>query len=506
MRHVLVIFMMGILTSVHSQTDKPKPPDSPQEEGKEDAAFHYHMGLNCYDGLGDPPDYIKAVVHFKRAAQLNHPQAQGMLGQCYRNGRGVNRDPVKAFYWIERASKQNDPIALFLYGTLLATGQGTPLNYKKALTYYLKAAAKGHAAAMNNIGALHEQGNGVPRNYVEALKWYKMAAAMNLANAQCNLGQLYASGRGTVVNMTEAVKWYQKAANQNHPQAQFLLGAAYYFGKGVKRDLVKAHQWMNLSATLGNPSARRHRAAIADKLTPQQTQQAEREAATFRAKYANPSTTATKAAQTTGTGFFITSQGHLLTSNHLIANGRKIEVRTRTGNYAAELIKADVDNDIALLRIKARTTPLILNTQATPRVGQNIFTIGFPNLKARGIASKYTEGRIKSLYGVKDDPHLLQISVPVNPNTSGGALIDEKGTAIGMVTFRLDDLKTYSLTGSLPQNTSYALKSTQILNFLATVPLVQALLPQPPPTIKAVVFDAAIENAQKSAALILIHD
>jgi TPR repeat protein len=506
MRQVLFILMMGVLPSVYSQTDKPKPSAPPQEEEKDDSAFHYHMGLNCYDGLGDPPDYIKAVVHFKRAAQLNHPQAQGMLGQCYRNGRGVNRDPAKAFYWIERASKQNDPIALFLYGTLLATGQGTPLDYKKALTYYLKAAAKGHAAAMNNIGALHEQGNGVPRNYVEALKWYKMAAAMNLANAQCNLGQLYASGRGTVVNMTEAVKWYQKAANQNHPQAQFLLGAAYYFGKGVKRNLVKSHQWMNLSANLGNPSARRHRAAIADKLTPQQAQQANLGIVAFQAKHSSSSPASSQATLTTGTGFFITSQGHLLTSNHLIANGRRIEVRMRTGNYAAELIKADADNNIALLRIKARTTPLILNAQATPRVGQNIFTIGFPNLRARGIASKYTEGRIKNLYGVKDDPHLLQISVPVKSNTSGGALIDEKGTAIGMVTFRLDDLKTYSLTGSLPQNANYALKSTQILDFLATVPLVQALLPHPPPTIKAVVFEAAIENAQKAAALILIHD
>ena len=506
MRHVLVIFMMGILTSVHSQTDKSKPPDSPQEEGKDDAAFHYHMGLNYYDGLGDPPNFAKAVVHFKRAAELNHPQAQGMLGQCYRKGRGVNRDPAKAFYWIERASKQKDPIAHFLYGTLLATGQGTPLDYEKAMSYYLKSAAKGHAAAMNNIGALHEQGHGVPRNFVEALKWYKMAADMKLANAQCNLGQLHASGRGTPLNMTEAVKWYQKAANQNHPQAQFLLGAAYYFGKGVKRDLAKAHQWMNLSANLGNPSARQHRAAIADKLTPQQAQQANRGIAAFQAKHSGSLPASTQAASTTGTGFFITAQGHLLTSHHLIANGRKIEVRTRTGNYAAELIKADADNDIALLRIKARTVPLRLNTQVAPRLGQSVFTIGFPNPKVQGIASKYTEGRVSSLYGVKDDPRLLQVSVPVQPGNSGGALIDEKGAAIGMITFRLDDLKTFKMTGSLPQNVNYALKSTLITGFLATVPLVQARLPQPESKPKTVSYDNAIESAQNATAFILVHD
>ncbi len=113
MRQVLFILLMGILTSVYSQTDKPKPSGPLPENGKDDAAFHYHLGLNYYDGLGDPPNYAKAVTHFKRAAQLNHPQAQGMLGQCYRNGRGVNRDLKKAFHWIEKAAKQSDTIAHF---------------------------------------------------------------------------------------------------------------------------------------------------------------------------------------------------------------------------------------------------------------------------------------------------------------------------------------------------------------------------------------------------------
>ena len=503
MRQVLFILLMGILTSVYSQTDKLKPSSPLPESGKDDAAFHYHLGLNYYDGLGDPPNYAKAVTHFKRAAQLNHPQAQGMLGQCYRTGRGINRNLEKAFYWIEKATRQNDTIAHFLYGTLLATGQGTSLDYKKAMTYYLKAAAKGHAAAMNNIGALHEQGNGIPRNYMEALKWYKMAANMNLANAQCNLGQLHASGRGTVQDATEAVKWYQKAANQNHPQAQFLLGAAYFFGKGVKRDLAKAHQWMNLSANAGNPSARLHREAIANKLTPKQAQQAYAQIAAFQAKHSGASRDSTQTASTAGTGFFITAQGHLLTSHHLIANGRKIKVRTHSGNYAAELIKADASNDIALLQIKARTTPLILTTQVAPRLGQSVFTIG-PN--AQGSSSKYTKGRISSLYGLKHDPRLLQVSVPVHPSNSGGALIDEKGTAIGMITFRLNNLKIHKTTGSLPQNINYALRSSQIRGFLATIPLLQARLPQPRPTPRSVNYNTAIETAQKATAFILVHD
>ena len=305
------------------------------------------------------------------------------------------------------------------------------------------------------------------------------------------------------MNATEAVKWYQKAANQNHPQAQFLLGAAYYFGKGVKRDLAKAHQWMNLSANAGNPSARVHRGAIANKLTPKQAQQANDQIAAFQAKHSGSSPASTQTASTTGTGFFITAQGHLLTSHHLIANGRKIEVRTHTGNYAAELIKADADNDIALLRIKARTVPLRLNTQVAPRLGQSVFTIGFPNPKVQGIASKYTEGRVSSLYGVKDDPRLLQVSVPVQPGNSGGALVDDSGLAVGMITFQLDDLKTFKQTGSLPQNVNYALKSNQIAAFLSRIPEARAKILLQQPTKRS--YKNAIKAAQSATVLILVH-
>ena len=59
MRQVLLILLMGILTSGYSQTDKPKPSGPLPENGKDDAAFHYHLGLNYYDGLGDPPNYAR---------------------------------------------------------------------------------------------------------------------------------------------------------------------------------------------------------------------------------------------------------------------------------------------------------------------------------------------------------------------------------------------------------------------------------------------------------------
>ena len=151
----------GLGTIGHAGSSAPKTGMKPR--------FIY-MGLNYYDGLGEPPDYAKAVDHFKRAATLNHSQAQGMLGQCTATVEASNKIAPKPPGFNAPPSK--DPIAHFLYGTLLATGEG--VRDPSGITFYLKAAAQGHAAAMNNIGALHEQGHGVPQGYTEAadgIKW-----------------------------------------------------------------------------------------------------------------------------------------------------------------------------------------------------------------------------------------------------------------------------------------------------------------------------------------------
>ena len=185
------------------------------------------------------------------------------------------------------------------------------------------------------------------------------------------------------------------------------------------------------------------------KLSPEQAQQAFRESSKFRAKFAGAEADSTQTALSTGTGFFISAEGHLLTSHHLIANGRRIEVRTQKGNFPAELIKADPGNDLALLRIKTESTPLRLSALPSARLGQSVFTLGYPNPAVQGIKLKFTEGRISSLTGVKDDPRMMQISVPVQPGNSGGALVNETGQVVGMITVRLDDLEDVQTHGQL---------------------------------------------------------
>ncbi|MDR3021896.1 MAG: sel1 repeat family protein [Clostridiales bacterium] len=60
----------------------------------------YNLGKQFYDFL----DYKKAVIWLTKACEQNHPQAQSLLANCYRLGRGVDKDEEKAKYWSEKAS------------------------------------------------------------------------------------------------------------------------------------------------------------------------------------------------------------------------------------------------------------------------------------------------------------------------------------------------------------------------------------------------------------------
>ena len=221
------------------------------------------------------------------------------------------------------------------------------------------------------------------------------------------------------------------------------------------------------------------------------------------AKHQGNSSATIDNATKTGTGFFVTYEGHLLTSHHVIAGGKRIEARTGSGNFEAHVVKADPANDIALLQIKTHSIPLHLCIGRTIQLGEEVFTIGFPNTRTQGVDPKLTDGKVNSLFGVRNDPRFYQVSVPFQPGNYGGALVGDSGLAIGIITFGLDNLKTFKQTDRLPQNVNYALKSNQIVAFLKRIPEARAKIPLQQPTKRS--YEDAIKAAQSATVRILVY-
>jgi len=218
----------------------------------------------------------------------------------------------------------------------------------------------------------------------------------------------------------------------------------------------------------------------------------------------------------TGTGFFITGDGYLISNYHVVKDATRVrlltglrrdEVATATqagaGLIDAKVVQVDAANDLALLKADGRFACLPIAASRTVALGGTVATVGFPDIGLQGFAPKLAKGEIASLSGAGDDPRYFQISVPVQPGNSGGALVDERGNVIGIVSAKLDASTALAMSGSLPENVNYAVKSSLLLSFLESVPSVSAKLKAPNTADEK--FEEVVKSAQDAAVLVLVY-
>jgi serine protease Do len=132
-----------------------------------------------------------------------------------------------------------------------------------------------------------------------------------------------------------------------------------------------------------------------------------------------------------------------------------------------------------------------------------VANVGFPNIGLQGFSPKLAKGEIASLSGAADDPRYFQITVPVQPGNSGGALVDERGNVVGVVSAKLNASAALSAGGALPENVNYAVKSGFLLSFLESVPEVAAKLKDP--NTKDRKFEDVVKSAEQAAVLVLVY-
>lgn len=167
-----------------------------------------------------------------------------------------------------------------------------------------------------------------------------------------------------------------------------------------------------------------------------------------------------------GTGFFVSANGDMITNAHVIENCSKTLVRTDDGSVIeARLVAKDTTNDLALLRIqKSSTKPA--NLRLSVRLGESIAAFGYPHSDLLATTGNFTTGNITALAGIGDDSRYLQISAPVQAGNSGGPLLDQNGDLVGVVSAKLNAVKVAMQSGDLPQNVNFAVKASIVASFL----------------------------------------
>ncbi len=136
-----------------------------------------------------------------------------------------------------------------------------------------------------------------------------------------------------------------------------------------------------------------------------------------------------------GSGVIISSDGYIVTNNHVIQNADEITV-TLPGDdkeYKAKVIGKDALTDIAVIKIDKKDLKAIKVADSSKiKLGDVVFAIGNPF----GIGETVTQGIISALnrqnVGINTYENFIQTDAAINPGNSGGALVDSRGALIGI--------------------------------------------------------------------------
>jgi S1-C subfamily serine protease len=170
----------------------------------------------------------------------------------------------------------------------------------------------------------------------------------------------------------------------------------------------------------------------------------------------------------TGTGFVISSNGHVLTNNHVISecvgdvHGNLVGESTAT----LRVVSTDETNDLALLQVPGNFKDVATIRATAVHSGDPVIVIGFPFHGLLTSDFTVTTGIISSLAGLFNDTRFLQISAPVQPGNSGGPLLDTRGAIVGVVAEKLNALRVAKATGDIPENINFAIKTGALRDFL----------------------------------------
>lgn len=109
---------------------------------------------------GLPPDPVRAVLWYRRAAEAGLAEAQFNLAHCLATGSGTARDDAAALHWMLRAAEQGLPDAQFLAGVMYAQGVGAGADPDRARAWLRRAADNGSLDAASLLQRMQGPGEG----------------------------------------------------------------------------------------------------------------------------------------------------------------------------------------------------------------------------------------------------------------------------------------------------------------------------------------------------------
>jgi serine protease Do len=162
-----------------------------------------------------------------------------------------------------------------------------------------------------------------------------------------------------------------------------------------------------------------------------------------------------------GSGVLISPDGYILTNHHIAGDSGRVRVRWSDGSETAgDVVRSDRRRDVALVKVAPTTTPTLAIRHTEVEIGETVFAIGTPLDKS--LSGTLTRG-VVSARRIEDGLPFIQSDVAVTHGNSGGPLLDEKGSVVGLTVSGLEP-------GGAPIGLNFFIPIDDALKALAIVP------------------------------------
>ena len=159
-----------------------------------------------------------------------------------------------------------------------------------------------------------------------------------------------------------------------------------------------------------------------------------------------------------GSGVIISSDGYILTCDHVVSGASNITVTIGDDDYTATVVGEDSTSDVAVLKIDANgLTPAVVGDSDTLTVGDNVLAVGNPlgelgGTVTSGIVSALNRSVSIQSSGSVNTMSLVQMDASVSPGNSGGGLFNMNGELVGVVNAKSSDSDAEGLGFAIPIN------------------------------------------------------
>ena len=158
-----------------------------------------------------------------------------------------------------------------------------------------------------------------------------------------------------------------------------------------------------------------------------------------------------------GSGVILTSDGYIVTNNHVVSGAEKLKVYLQDGTeYEAELIGTDSYTDLAVIKIAAENLPAaVLGSSNESMVGDTVYAIGNPlGVLATSVSKGIVSGLDREITLDNKQMTLMQVNASVNPGNSGGGLFNADGELIGIVNSKASGNNVEGIGFAIPMDTA----------------------------------------------------